>query len=60
MIDEDWPVEVVDECDITRYREECKRFVDLGYVLVAANCCCLNSEQYDFCSNYQAILVKGK
>ena len=51
------PLCVVNESQETVYESKCQELIRLGYRLVAANCGFVDSEQYDFCSSYQAVFI---
>jgi hypothetical protein len=47
----------VSETDREEFESKCNQFIELGYKLSSSSCGFLNSEEYDFCESYQAILV---
>jgi len=54
----DKPVVVIEESDSTKFENKCADCIAMGYKLSSASCGFVNSESYEFCSSYQAILVK--
>ena len=51
-------VKVIEESDYTAFETKCNTLLEEGYKVIAASCGFVNSEKYDFCNAYQAILVK--
>jgi len=51
------PVVTVNESDSQIYEQKCADLIQQGYVLVSASCGFINSESYDYCSSFQAILA---
>ena len=51
-------VKVVENSDETKFETECNKLIQDGYKISSTSCGIINSEAYDFCTFYQAILVK--
>jgi len=54
------PVVAVDECNILNFQNRCADLVNGGYKLVASSCGFINSEDYGYASQYQAIFIDEK
>lgn len=52
------PVEVVESADPNDFTKRCSSLMRKGYKMHSSNCGFVNSEEYSFCSSYQAIFVK--
>ena len=51
-------VKGVETSDKDEFERESSKLIGLGYKISSSNCGFLNSERYDFCPYYQAILIK--
>jgi len=51
-------IEVVETSDPDKYKAQMNKLLAEGYRISSTSCGFVNSEQYDFCGMYQAILVK--
>lgn len=51
-------IKVIEENNKINFESEVNYYLDIGYKISSTNCGFVNSEVYDFCSCYQAILVK--
>ncbi len=51
-------IKVVDETKINVFEVKVNELLKMGYKISSTSCGFVNSEAYDFCSVYQAILVK--
>ena len=59
VVDESKPdVFVVDESRPDVFEEKVNELLKMGYKISSTSCGFVNSEAYDFCSVYQAILIK--
>ena len=52
------PVRVVEHSEIQPFEDECAELLKKGYVMMSANCGFIDSERYEFCSQFQAIFRK--
>lgn len=52
-------IKVVENYDKGNFTAEVNILLNKGYKILSTNCCVINSEAYDFCSCFQAILLKG-
>jgi hypothetical protein len=50
-------IKVVEESDKDKFESRVNEMLNNGYRILSTNCGFANSEQYDFCSSYQAILI---
>lgn len=51
------PVVAVDESNERTFEATIKALIDKGYRLHSSSCGFVQSERYDFCNSYQAIMV---
>lgn len=51
-------IKVIDVCDKDEFEKEVNELLEQGYKLKSCSSCVLQSELYDFCSCYQAIMLK--
>lgn len=51
-------IKIVENCDKGNFTAEVNILLNKGYKILSTNCCVINSEAYDFCSCFQAILLK--
>lgn len=51
-------IKVIEENNKINFESEVNYYLDIGYKISSTNCGFVNSEEYDFCSCYQAVLVK--
>lgn len=51
-------IKVIDVCDKDEFENEINELLAQGYRLQSCSSCVLQSELYDFCSCYQAIMLK--
>lgn len=51
-------IKVVDETEINVFETKVNELLKMGYKISSTSCGFVNSEAYDFCSVYQAILIK--
>lgn len=51
-------MKIVETSDHTEFENQVKGYLSQGYKISSTNCGFVNSEKYDFCSIYQAILIK--
>mgnify|MGYP000947344460 FL=1 len=51
-------IKVVDESKPDVFEEKVNELLKMGYKISSTSCGFVNSEAYDFCSVYQAILIK--
>jgi len=49
---------VIESTDVSEFKNNVTELLQQGYTILSSNCGFINSEQYNFCSIYQAILVK--
>jgi len=49
------PILTIETSIQKEFEEECERLFKVDYKLIASSCGFINSNQYDFCSIYQAI-----
>jgi hypothetical protein len=49
------PVVTVETCSQTEFEEKCRKLFEDDYKMVSSSCSLLNSEEYQFVSNYMAI-----
>jgi len=49
------PILVVETSDQAQFEEKCKQLFEADYKMVSSSCGFVNSEEYQFCSSYQAI-----
>jgi len=52
-------VQIVDTHDEDIFKDRVNALRERGYEISSTACGFTNSEDYDFCARYQAILVKG-
>lgn len=50
-------VKVVNLTDENDFEKEINRLLDLGYQISSTSCGFINSEKYDFCTSFQAVLI---
>jgi len=50
-------IKVVEDGDINKFEVKVNDLLNDGYSILSTNCGFVNSEQYDFCSCFQAILI---
>ena len=50
------PIIVIEKTGPNEFERECENLLNIGYKILSTNCSFVNSEAYDFCSSYQAIL----
>lgn len=55
---EEFPVMIVEHADEEVFKQSCKEWVEKGYKVSSTSCGFINSEEYDYCDWYQAILIK--
>ncbi len=51
-------IKVIDENNGKVFESKCNELLKAGWVLDSSSCGFVNSEEYDFCSSYQAIFVE--
>lgn len=51
-------IKVIDDSDQKRFEKTVNELLKDSWKLVTASCGFINSEQYDFCDYYQAILKR--
>lgn len=51
-------IKVVEESKPNVFEEKVNELLKMGYKISSTSCGFVNSEAYDFCSVYQAILIK--
>lgn len=71
IIDRDWSlvksankefgkIKVINMTDEDEFQETVNDFLGKGWVISSTACGFINSETYDFCTSFQAILIKGE
>lgn len=50
-------IKVIENGDMNKFEAEVNELLRNGYSISSTSCGFINSEQYDFCSSYQAILI---
>ena len=53
-------IKVVESSDMNKFENEVNELLKDGYSISSTSCGFVNSENYDFCSSYQAILITHK
>lgn len=51
-------IKVVNLTDESDFEKEVNRLLDWGYQISSTSCGFVNSEEYEFCTNFQTILIK--
>jgi len=51
-------IQVIEESDSKVFEDKVNSLLMNGWEILSTSCGFVNSEQYDFCGNYQAILIK--
>lgn len=51
------PVITVEDFDQIKFENKCQELIEKGYKLEACACGFIDSEEYEFCDNWQAIFV---
>ena len=51
---------VIDESQPDIFAAKCNGYINNGYEVSSSSCGFVQSEAYDFCGSYQAILIKKK
>ena len=51
-------IKVIEMSDLVKFEFEVNSLLEDGYKISSTNCGFVNSERYDFCGSYQAILLK--
>jgi hypothetical protein len=51
-------VKVIEVSDPTDFEKMVNSFLNEGYKVSSTSCGFVNSEKYDFCGSYQAVLIK--
>ena len=55
--EENKKVVVLESNDTEAFEDDMNMYLEQGYDVSSSSCGFVNSEQYEFCSSYQAILV---
>ncbi len=50
-------IQVIEESDSNKFEEKVNALLAIGYKILSTSCGFVNSERYDFCGSYQAILI---
>jgi len=50
-------IKVIDLCDSAKFEAEVNSWLSKGYVISSTSCGFVQSEKYEFCTSYQAVLV---
>lgn len=53
------PVIVIDATEPQEFESRCKELYELDYRMDSSSCGFVDSQDYDFCSSYQAIFKDG-
>ena len=51
-------VKTVRESSVEEFESKCNALLEQGYEIIACNCGFVNSEAYDFCDSWMAVLAK--
>ena len=51
-------IKVIDMTDTKEFQNECNQYLKAGFRLSSSSCGFINSEQYEFCTSYQAIFIR--
>jgi len=51
-------IKVISQSDSVKFEELVNIYLNLGWDILSTSCGFVNSEVYDFCESYQAILIK--
>lgn len=51
-------IKVIENSDLVKFESEVQIYLDQGFKINSSSCGFVQSESYDFCSCYQAILIK--
>lgn len=51
-------VEVLDETSNVIFKNKCEDLLNDGYKMKSSSCGFVQSDEYDFCTSFQAIFVK--
>jgi hypothetical protein len=52
-------IKVIESADCDEFERDVNDLLSNGYRVLSSNCGFVNSEKYDFCSSYQAILINN-
>ena len=53
-------IKVINRADEDEFEKEVNKYLLQGYKMSSTACGFINSELYDFCTSFQAILIKGE
>ena len=52
------PCHIIDTMCDAKFTREVTKYIEEGYVVSSSFCTVINDETYQYCSSYQAIMVK--
>lgn len=51
-------VKVIERSDAIKFESDLQFYLSEGWQILTCSCATINSDRYDFCSDYKAVLVK--
>jgi hypothetical protein len=52
------PCHIIDTCCEADFVRKVQEYLDKGYIMSSSHACVINDQRYEYCSSYQAIMVK--